>query len=343
MGIGIIMNRLIKAALPRTAAYSLMAGVALLAAPALAHGGGPGGLGIEGPETLEAGHFALDSRIAVTVPRNRSDAELEALAARHIHAHDSDYTLDAAIGAAYGVTDRLTLAAELPYVRRDGLRAGEHSHSGGAAHNTVVPLGSVAGIGDVSLLARYRLVDGVALVGGVKLPTGGTHARDRSGERFETEHQPGSGSVDPIAGAAFGAHLGWATLTGSALYQFSGRGAQTTDLGDRLHAGLELSHRFGPAAHHHDEADGHEAHEHHHASWDLFAGTTLEWDGRQRIAGVVEEHSGGTAVWLTPGVRYNSASQVSIAASVGVPVWQDIGLSHPENRVRLLLSVGKGF
>ena len=46
--------------------------------------------------------------------------------------------LNAAAGAAYGVTDRLTISAELPYIRRDHLREGEHSHSGGVAINEVV-------------------------------------------------------------------------------------------------------------------------------------------------------------------------------------------------------------
>jgi hypothetical protein len=303
---------------------------------------------VQGPETLEAGHFAIGARVAVTVPADRPDAELEALAAQHIHAHNSDYNLNAAVGAAFGVTDRLTLSAELPWIRRDRLREGEHSHSGGVTTNEVVPLGSVSGIGDMSLLAKYRVTNGesggLALIGGIKLPTGGTHQRSLDGERLETEHQPGTGSWDPILGAAFGASLGWATLDGSVLYQFSGKGAQMTELGDRLQAGLALSHRFGPPEHHHhDEGEAHEHHEHHHASWDVFASTTVEWEGRQSIAGDVERESGGTVVWLTPGVRYNSASEFSIAAAVGVPLWQHVRASHPDNGYRMILSLGRGF
>jgi hypothetical protein len=346
------MNRYLTAALLRGAAPSLILG---LAVPALADHTGPTGVGssggavdVQGPETLAAGHFAVGARLSVTVPDDRPDAELEALAAQHIHAHTGDYTLNASAGAAYGVTGRLTISAELPYLRRDHLREGEHSHVGGAALNEVVPLGSVTGFGDVNLLAKYRVTagheGGLALIGGIKLPTGGTHERSPDGERLETEHQPGTGSWDPIAGAAFGAELGWATLSASALYQFSGHGAQATELGDRLQAGLALSHRFGPPEHHHDDGDEHEAHEHHHhASWDLFASTTVEWEGRQRIAGSVEQESGGSAVWLTPGVRYNSASEFSLAAAVGLPVWQDIRASHPDNKVRFIVSLGRAF
>ncbi len=340
------MNRLIKAALLRGAAPSL---ILCLASPTLADHTGPtgvgssgGGIDVQGPETLEAGHFSIGLRAMATVPEDRSDSELETLAAQHIHAHTGDYTLNAAVGAAYGVTDRLTISAELPYIRRDKLREGAHSHSAGVTTNEVVPLGSVSGVGDMSLLAKYSLAGGaLALIGGIKAPTGSTHSHALSGERLETEHQPGTGSWDPIAGAALGVPLGWAKLDASVLYQFSGKGAQATRLGDRLQAGLALSHRFGPPEHHHVDQGG--EHEHHHASWDVFGSATVEWEGRQSMAGAVEAESGGATMWLTPGLRYNSATEFSLAAAVGVPLWQNIRASHPDNRLRLIVSLGKAF
>jgi len=122
--------------------------------------GSGGGMSVFSPDTLDAGHWAAGLRLTYTRPDQRSDAELEALAAQHIHAHNTDYNLNAALGVAYGVTHHLTVSAELPYVRRDDLREGEHSHVGGQAVNEVVQLGSVSGIGDMSLLAKYRLSDG---------------------------------------------------------------------------------------------------------------------------------------------------------------------------------------
>jgi hypothetical protein len=277
---------------------------------------------------------------------------LKALAGQHIHAHNTDYNLNAAAGAAYGITDRLTVSVELPYVHRDDLREGEHSHVGGQAINEVVQLGSVSGVGDASVIAKFKVLDSenskFALVGGLKMPTGSTHKLSNEGERLETEHQPGSGSWDPLVGAAFGAKLGAMGLTASALYQFSGKGAQETRLGDRAAAGIALSHQFGPAEHHHDEADHHhkeaeEHHEHGHASWDAFVELTGEWEGRQKVAGEIEDASGGKAVWLSPGARFNSASGFSVAASFGLPIWQDIRPSHPDNDYRLTIAAGKAF
>jgi hypothetical protein len=332
---------------------------AVSASPAWADHVGPGSVGgggamtVFGPATLDEKQWAAGLRLLLTRPEQRSDAELAALAGQHIHAHNTDYNLNAALGVAYGVTHHFTLSAELPYVRRDGLREGEHAHSGGTSINEVVALGNVAGIGDLSLLAKYRLSEGegpgFAVVAGIKVPTGRTDAASPDGERLETEHQPGTGSWDPLVGASASVPLGKATLTASALYQFSTMGVQRTRLGDRLQGGIALSHRFGGATpepqHHHDA--GIEPHHHdaapRSASWDAFVELAGEWEGRQTIAGEVEAESGGAWAWVAPGVRYNAASGWSAAAAIALPVWQDIRASHPDNRFRLMVSLGQAF
>jgi hypothetical protein len=340
------MHRLSKAALLGSVALSL-------SSPALAHHAGPtgiggngGGLAVYGPETLEAGKGAVGLQVTYLRTGQRPDTVLEDLAAQEIHAHDTDYILNAAFGVAYGLTDRLTMTAELPYVRRQGLREGEFSPLSGGE---ITELGDVAGIGDMSLLAKYRLVggseSGFALIGGIKFPTGSTHAASADGERLETEHQPGSGSWDYYLGGAFGTEFGWVSLDASLLYQLSTTGAQSTRLGDRLQAGIALSHSFGPPEHHHDEDEEHgeERDEHRHQSWGVFIEAVGEWEGRQRVAGAIERDTGGTALWLTPGVRFNSASGLSLTAAAGIPVWQDIRPAHADNRLRLTLALSKAF
>jgi len=326
--------------------------LALCASPALADHMGPSGLGSGGgmsvfsADTLDAGHWATGVRLTYTRPESRSDEELEALAAQGIQAHNSDYNLNVSVGAAYGVNHHLTISAELPYVRRDELREG----GGGSVEH----LGSVSGIGDMNLLAKYRLTDGegpgFALIGGIKLPTGSTHRRSLDGERLETEHQPGTGSWDPILGASASLPLGGVQLTLSALYQLSGRGAQHTRLGDRMQGGIALSHRFGEAPHEHRDAHNHhhgdELDAHHapaHSSWDAFVELAGEWEGKQTVDGEVEQASGGKWAYLAPGVRFNAASGWSVAAALALPVWQDIRASHPDNRYRLMLSLGRAF
>ena len=352
------MTRSSGTRLPSTPRAALLLAICA-SSPALADHAAPTGidgngasLNVLGPDTLARGQASVGFRLSYTRPDRRSDEELASLAGQHVHAHNTDYNLTAAIDAAYGITDRLTVSAQLPYVRRDGLREGEHAHDGGEALNGVAQLGNVSGFGDLSVMAKYKLVDRpaarFALVGGLKMPTGSTHRRSRGGERLETEHQPGSGSWDPLLGAAFGTSLGPVNLNAGALYQFSGKGAQRTRLGDRATGGIALSHRFGPPEHHHEEA-GHHHHDeaapkpHGHSSWDAFLELTGEWEGRQKIAGEPEADSGGKSVWLSPGARYNAADGLSLAASFGLPVWQDIRSSHPDNDYRLTLAFGKSF
>jgi hypothetical protein len=279
-------------------------------------------------------------------PERRTDAELTKLAAQGIDAHNTDYNLVGALSIAYGINHHLTFSAELPYLRRDDLREG--------ARGGVEELGSVAGAGDLNLLAKYRLTDGpgpgFALVGGIKLPTGSTNRHGPDGARLETEHQPGTGSWDPIFGASASVPLGGATFTGSALYQWSTEGAQRTRLGDRLSGGIALSHRFGggPAVHvqSHNHHHGDELDEHpdlRRSSWDAFVELAGEWEGSQKIADDVDAQSGGKWAWIAPGLRFNASSGWSASASAALPIWQRIRSSHPNNRYRLTLSVARSF
>lgn len=330
--------------------------------PALADHPGPTGIDGGGatisllsPDTLESNGWSAGTRLSFTRPDQRPDEELARLAGKHIHAHNADYVLNSAVGVAYGITDQLTVSAELPYVRRDDLRAGEHSHSGSMSTNEVVELDDVSGIGDASILAKYKIFDRdglrFALVGGLKLPTGSTRKRSKEGEWLETEHQPGSGSWDPLVGAAIGTKFGPVQLTASGLYQWSGKGAQDTRLGDRAQVGVAISHRFGPPEHHHeepkDEDDYSPKAEHHgrhgHDCWDVFVELTGEWEGRQKVDGEIEEESGGHSIWFGPGARYNSAKGWSAALAFGLPVWQSIRDSHPDNDYRLTLAVSRAF
>jgi hypothetical protein len=145
--------------------------------------------------------------------------------------------------------------------------------------------------------------------------------------------------------------LGGVHLAVSGLYQLSQRGARATQLGDRFQGGIALSHHFGPRP-----AMPHDAHNHHHgdeldehddaprhSGVDGFVELAGEWEGRQRIGGEVEQASGGKWVYVAPGLRFTSESGWSASAAFAQPVWQRIRASHPDNRSRLMLSIGRGF
>ena len=242
------------------------------------------------------------------------------------------------------------VSAHLPFIRRNELRAGEHSHSGGAVSNTVEQLGSVSGVGDLSLVAQYQLAHDhaagwfVGLLAGLKVPTGSAHRTDPSGERLETEHQPGTGSWDPLFGLAASKRWGNWAVHGSALYQLSTQGAQATELGDRMNLSLAVIYNLpnGPAEHAHDAGAEHHGHA-PEPQWGVMLEATHEWEGRQTIAGLVETDSGSQVMRLSPGVRYTAPQGWSAGISAGFPLWQDVGVSHPENSFRVTATVGTSF
>ena len=327
---------------PAAAALAL-----LLSAPALADHGiaghGAGGMNVMSPDSLPKGQFAGSLGLSLLLPEWRSNAELAALAGAHIHGHSDDYKLLAVPMLAYGLTDRVTLIALLPYVRRNDIRAGHHAHSGGEALNTVERIGTVSGIGDLRLMAHARLFDwhggSTAAMVGVKAPSGSTGKASRDGERLEVEHQPGSGSWDPMLGVSIGVGEGAWRLTASATREWAGKSPLDTRLGDRTLAGVAVAFTPGAAGHHDDEGEA----PHHHRRWSLFVESTYEAEGKMRIAGEVEADSGSKAVWLSPGVKFEAADGWSWGASAGLPLWQDVGLSHPRSKLRLTTSVGRSF
>lgn len=324
-------------------------GCALLSIVAPAHADHPGpsaggstqsgGLQVGGAETLAPGRYSVGLVTTFAKPQRRSDETLRNLAGQHIHAHASDYSLRSALEVGYGLSERLTLSAILPMTLHDDFREGEHSHGHGGAVNSVVQRGSVGGIGDASLLAKYRLAKGLALLAGIKAPTGSTRKRDNLGERFETEHQPGSGSWDALLGAAAGTRVGSLQLDASLMYQLAGKGAMRTQLGDRGVAGVALSRRFQAA----DVHEPGEVEAHGHSSWDGFVELTAELERRQRVAGEIDEHSGSKALLLSPGVRFNSATEWSATAQFGLPVWQRTGKSHADTGYRLAFALARTF
>ncbi len=111
--------------------------------------------------------------------------------------------------------------------------------------------GDSSGFGDITLFGEYRLAKETAstpawaLLAGLKLPTGETGNHDDQGELFETEHQPGSGSIDPLLGVAVTKNFGRASLSGNVLYTKCTEGTQATTMGDIFAYNLAWGYRLG--------------------------------------------------------------------------------------------------
>jgi hypothetical protein len=359
----------------------------LAAAPAAAHHpGGTGNASGAGPintiagTTLEQGALAVSLLYEHTRLRTLSDGALLDGAAREEHLHSMRSIASPAIGIAYGLTKDLTVSLRIPYVARRGIREGEHEDlPGGGVELSVVPRGDADGFGDVSALAQYRFLDRrasgteLALLAGVKAPTGATNRRDHNGALFELEFQPGTGAWDWMLGLAASQQAGRTSFHASVLQTWVSssqvEGLERTDLGNRFQYNVAVVHRLigangghshngnGPMyaglhRHSHATKSGHDHGPHNHShshdaghsgpKLDVMLELNGEYHKRQVEGGVVDLNSGGNVLYLAPGVRL-SQDRWSAFASVGVPIVNDLNGIQSEPSWRLVTGVSVSF
>ena len=352
------------------------ASAALLAAssPAMAHHpSGVSSSGNSGPivtipaTTLDQGAINAWLAFEYISFEELSDTVLKAAALNDEHVHSLASLESPMAGLSYGVTNRLMVSLQLPYVIRTGIREGahdhaEHDHEAEEEHQEMVTTGVIdrgdsEGIGDLSILGQYRFLGQssgpqAALLFGVKTPTGATDERDDEGELFETEFQPGSGSWDGLFGLAVTQGMGRWSLDSNVLYTAATKGAEQTDLGDRFHYNGAISYRLVGAgnavetAHEHRHGDGH--YEGHQAddkggfAVDLALEINGEWQAKQDISGETDPNSGGNVVYLSPGVRLTSNAWSGFV-SVGLPIINDMNGEQSEAEYRLIGGASVSF
>ncbi len=208
--------------------------------------------------------------------------------------------------AGYGVTPRLALFGVVPLVHK------ELKTPAGTREST--------GLGDIRLFARYTLFQKdsagqtfrLAPFAGIELPTGRNTERDGIG-LLPVPVQLGSGSFDPFAGVVMTyATTDWQVDT-SFSYQDNHK-ADGVESGDVLKADISLQVRLWP--------------EELNAQTKSFLFGVLEanlvHEGKTQLAGVDDPNSGGTSLFIAPGLQYAAKSWIA-EASVQIPVVQNLG------------------
>ena len=269
--------------------------------------------------TVPTGLFAFGLRTEVLNNERFNTAELKDFGSSGQEGvHSVDEIKNTSLSAAYGLTEELTISARLPYIERKNIRESEEESPGvGEAHTH----GDSSGFGDILLMANYRFfktenLDGSVLFG-VKAPTGETREKDNDGVRFETEFQPGTGSWDYLLGAAVSQTNGPISYHANILYNKTTEGTQHTKIGDALSYNAAVTYRLF--------SEDHSNHTHQHVDttneikWDVSFEVNGETRRENRISGELEENSGGTTVYLSPGVKI-SAGNFSGFISFGIPI-----------------------
>lgn len=209
----------------------------------------------------------------------------------------------------YGVTRDFALFGVLPYVdKRLAMSAGGQEVTR-----------REQGIGDFTLMARYTAHESNALGRtfrvapflGVKAPTGRDNASDGMG-RLPPQVQPGSGSWDGFGGAV----ATWQRLDfqidGQVSYRAS-REANGFQAGEMIHADGSFQHRLWPRS----LGEGVPA----------FLYGVLEVNlvhaAKDRLGGASDPNSGGSQVFVSPGLQYVTR-KVILEAGMQIPIVQDL-------------------
>ncbi len=212
--------------------------------------------------------------------------------------------IDSVLG--YGVDEKFSLFAVLPYVDKK-------LETPGAATR------EAASIGDLRLFGRYTVVRRnwtartfrASIFAGIETPTGDDDERDALG-RLPASVQPGSGSWDPFGGVVVTYQTLDFQIDGQIAYQANTE-ANGFEFGDVVRADASFQYRLWPR----EIAGG--------VPGFLYGvvEATLIHKAKNENGGVEDINSGGTTLFLAPGLQYVTRRWI-VEAAVQLPVLQDL-------------------
>ena len=209
----------------------------------------------------------------------------------------------------YGVSPKLAIFAAVPYLDKniDVTANGQKVTRSGD------------GVGDLKLFGRYTFYQQdqrsktfrIAGFGGVKAPTGDNDKTDGLG-RLPIPLQPGTGAWDYFGGVV----MTYQTLDFQIDAQLSaeqnGR-ANHFEMGDEYRADLSFQYRLQPKELSDDT---------HHFLYGVLEANLINQDSN-RLSGINDPNSGGTTLYLTPGIQYVTAKYI-LEVAVQLPVLQNL-------------------
>jgi len=298
----------------------------LPALPAAPYNHGPGtsggGSSTDSGETLRAGRFSVSTTSTWTEFESIGEAEAiqRAIAADEFDAVGSTWVNEIAL--AYGITDALQLGIQFGYYSGSDFIDAEADGMGGAEAATADP----SGLTDTWVTGKWRVMHGasghLALLAGVKLPTGKDDETLSNGETLEPSSQPGSGSVDYQAGLAYSRFLTpYVTFDASGVYTIR-TAHEGFEVGDRADLGVALAYRLTEDV----KAPN---------NWSVFGELNGIWLDKDVMLGVENENSGSTTVYLALGLRDRITDQLAVSLAPSVPILQDVNGEQVESDWRV--------
>jgi len=296
------------------------------------HGPGTsgGGSSTASGETLRAGGFDLSLRTDITQYETFTRSEAAQRAIQNGDFDAIDRTFVESLSLAYGVTDDLQVGAQIGWYRGTNFVAAEDDGMGGTDVATADPSGAT----DLWLQGKYRFLLGpaghLAAIAGVKLPTGKDDVHLSDGTPLEASSQPGSGAVDFQLGLAYSRYLTKrTTFDASGVYTRRGE-HDDFRVGDRLDLGTAVAYRLTEDVR-------------SFPNWSVSGELLLVWIGQDDDAGTRNGNSGGTTVYLAPGLRGRLDPHVAVSLAPAIPVYQDLDGDQPETRGKIAFTISFAF
>jgi hypothetical protein len=229
------------------------------------------------------------------------------------------------INVSYGVMENFQLGLTYGYFAAEGNREFEEGE---------VVTFDPDGFTDLWLTAKYRFYQGpvgqFAVLGGIKFPTGDSSLTNNEGERVEPAATAGTGAWDGLLGVAYTVPLNAAlTLDASTLYTFRGE-RYDYRLGDRADAGVSLAWRVCGDAKSYPQVS-------------LVAEATLRHVQKSEEEGEADGATGGTVLFLSPGVKVSFTERLAASVGFQLPVVQDLNGDQVETSFRLITGLSFSF
>jgi hypothetical protein len=289
------------------------------------HGPGTsgGGASTQSGETLKPGKFSLELRTDYTEFEHLSSAQIDAKAAQAGSFDLLDRSFLSTVGLSYGVVENFQVGLTLGYYNAVNPREAEFDSGTG---ETEIATFDPDGLTDLWLTGKYRFYRGplgsFAVFGGVKFPTGKFEVKNSAGERVEPSATAGSGSYDGMLGLAYSRFL-TSRVTFDASGQYTLRSeADDFRLGDRIDAGVAFAYRFTEDIQRFPQVSA-------------FAEANVRHLFKSEEDGASDPNTGGTVLFITPGVRVGFSKTVSFTVSAPVPVVQDLNGTQLETRYKI--------
>ena len=226
------------------------------------------------------------------------------------------------VAGFYSLNDRLLLLVNAPLRKTDG--DGELVDGPNGEPEREDSTGGASGLGDVSLLARYRLFGRhsaagstlIAGVVGIKLPTGSTDQHNDQGEFLDSHLQLGTGSTDALLGLSLDHAMQRASISANVLLSLTSDGEtgdQSHQFGNSVNYDLTAKYRIAPSA----NDPGRNA-------WFVSFGINGEARDHEHLDGDRVADSGGHTVYVTPGLQCVIASRWIVEATYQYAVYHDL-------------------